>query len=50
MLEFAKDVSSSGMELRFTVVSLPVVDIEKCRKIAKDHDADFKVRSYSSSS
>jgi len=50
MLEFAKDVSRSNMELRFTVVSLPVVDIEKCKKIAMDHDADFKVRSYSVSS
>jgi TatD family-associated radical SAM protein len=34
MLEFAKDVSKAGMELRFTVVKLPVVDIEKCKKIA----------------
>jgi len=50
MLEFATDVSRSGMELRFTVVSLPVVDIEKCKKIAMDHCADFKVRSYSASS
>jgi len=50
MLEFATDVSGSGMELRFTVVELPVVDIEKCKKIAKVHGADFKVRSYSASS
>ncbi|MCX9085044.1 MAG: TatD family nuclease-associated radical SAM protein [Candidatus Methanoperedens sp.] len=50
MLEFAKDVSKSGMELRFTVVNLPVVDIDKCKKIAKEYCADFKVRSYSASS
>ncbi|VVB89763.1 7-carboxy-7-deazaguanine synthase [uncultured archaeon] len=46
MLEFAKDVSKTGMELRFTVVNLPVVDIEKCREIAKEYCADFKVRGY----
>lgn len=50
MLEFAKDVSNAGMELRFTVVALPVVDIEKCKKIAKEYGADFKVRGYGGSS
>ena len=49
MLEFAKDVSKSGMELRFTVVNLPVVNIEKCREIAKEYCAEFKVRSYGGS-
>lgn len=49
MLEFAKDVSKSGMELRFTVVNLPIVDIEKCREIAKEYCAEFKVRSYGGS-
>jgi len=49
MLEFAKDISKSGMELRFTAVDLPVVDIEKCRKIAGEYCADFKVRGYSGS-
>jgi TatD family-associated radical SAM protein len=49
MLEFAKDISKSGMELRFTVVNLPVVDIEKCRKIANEYCADFKVRHYGGS-
>lgn len=46
MLEFATDVSKAGMELRFTVVNLPVVDIEKCKKIAKEYCADLKVRGY----
>ena len=46
MLEFARDVSSSGMKLRFTVVNLPVVDIEKCKNIAKEYCADLKVRGY----
>ncbi|MFZ3382839.1 MAG: TatD family nuclease-associated radical SAM protein [Candidatus Methanoperedens sp.] len=49
MLEFAKDISRSGIELRFTVVDLPVVDIEKCRKIADEYGADFKVRHYGGS-
>ncbi|GFO97316.1 radical SAM domain protein [groundwater metagenome] len=47
MLEFARDVSKTGMELRFTVVNLPAVDIPKCREIAKEYCADFKVRGYS---
>jgi cyclic pyranopterin phosphate synthase len=47
MLEFARDVSKVGLDLRFTVVNLPVVDIEKCKKIAKEYCADFKVRGYS---
>lgn len=46
MLEFARDVSKAGMELRFTVLNLPVVDLEKCKKIAKEYCADLKVRGY----
>lgn len=46
MLEFAKDISKTGMELRFTVVNLPVVDIEKCKEIARQYCADLKVRGY----
>lgn len=49
MLAFAEDISRSGMELRFTVVDLPVVDIEKCRKIADEYNAEFKVRHYGGS-
>lgn len=49
MLEFAKDIMNSGMQLRFTVVNLPVVDIEKCRDIANEYCADFKVRGYGGS-
>lgn len=49
MLEFAKDISKSGMELRFTVVDLPVVNIEKCKDIANKYCAAFKVRHYGGS-
>lgn len=48
MLEFARDVSKAGIELRFTVVNLPAVDITKCREMAKEYCADFKIRGYSS--
>lgn len=47
MLEFARDVSKAGIELRFTVVNLPAVDIPKCREIAKEYCADFNIRGYS---
>ena len=47
MLEFARDVSNAGMELRFTVVNLPVVDIAECRALSSEYCADFKVRGYS---
>ena len=47
MLEFARDVSKSGIELRFTVVNLPAVNIPECMEIAKEYRADFKVRGYS---
>lgn len=46
MLEFATDCTKAGMEIRFTVVDLPVVNIEKCREIASEYSADFKVRRY----
>ncbi len=49
MLEFARDVSKTKMALRFTVVNLPVVDIKKCEKIAKEYCADLKVRGYGGS-
>jgi len=49
MLEFAKDISRTGMELRFTVVDLPIVDIEKCKDIANKYRAEFKIRHYGGS-
>ncbi|MEN6443590.1 MAG: TatD family nuclease-associated radical SAM protein [Methanoregula sp.] len=44
MLEFAREVSRCGMDLRFTVVDIPQVNKEKCRQIAYDYDADFMIR------
>lgn len=49
MLDFAVDIFESGIDLRFTVVNLPVVDIKKCEKIADKYHAKFKVRHYGGS-
>jgi cyclic pyranopterin phosphate synthase len=46
MLEFANDIVVAGMELRFTIMNLPIVDIEKCRQIARKYRADFMVRTF----
>jgi pyruvate-formate lyase-activating enzyme len=44
MLKFAREITKAGMELRFTIMDLPIVDTGKCRKIARLYDADFMVR------
>lgn len=44
MLEFARLAVKDGFDVRLTVVSMPEVDIEKCRAIAEDIGAKFKVR------
>ncbi|MEN6443589.1 MAG: TatD family nuclease-associated radical SAM protein [Methanoregula sp.] len=46
MLEFAREVSQSGMNLRFTIVDIPIIDKEKCRQIALDYNADFVIRKF----
>ena len=44
MFEFAHDIIKAGMGLRFTIVNLPDVDINKCRQIAWKYNATFEVR------
>ena len=44
MLEFAREITKAGMELRFTIVDLPIVNTEKCRQIARKYGADFMTR------
>ena len=44
--EFANDVIKEGMGLRFTIADLPIVDINKCRQIAWQYNANFKVRPF----
>lgn len=46
MKDFARDVVKAGIPLRFTVLNLPPVDIDQCRKIAEEIGADFKIRGY----
>ena len=47
MLEFAREITKAGMELRFTIVDLPIVNTEKCRQVARKYGADFMVRTVS---
>jgi cyclic pyranopterin phosphate synthase len=44
--DFARDVVKEEIKLRFTVLDLPPVDIGKCREIADEIGADFKIRRY----
>jgi TatD family-associated radical SAM protein len=46
MKDFSRDLVKEGINLRFTVLDLPSVDIEKCRRIAEEIGASFKVRGY----
>lgn len=44
LLEFARQAVKAGIETRLTVVGHTGVDIEKCRRIADETGASFKVR------
>ena len=44
MFEFAYDIIKAGMGLRFTIMNLPDVDINKCCQIAWKYNATFEVR------
>lgn len=44
LLEFTRKAIEAGIQARMTVVGHTGVDIEKCRKIAKELGASFKVR------
>jgi MoaA/NifB/PqqE/SkfB family radical SAM enzyme len=44
--KFAQDIIEAGMGLRFTIVDLPIVDINKCRQIAWQYNANFEVRPF----
>lgn len=46
MKDFASNVVNEGIKLRFTVLDLPPVDIEQCRRIAGEVGAEFKIRGY----
>ena len=46
VMDFARDVVNAKIKLRFTVLDLSPVDIEKCREIADEIGAEFKIRRY----
>ncbi len=46
MQEFARDIVKQDMKLTFTILTLPQVDIEKCREKADEIGAAFRIRGY----
>jgi len=46
MLEFAGDLVQVGIRTQLTVVSLPIIDIERCKEVAEDIGAGFRIRGY----
>ncbi len=46
MKDFSRDLVKEDINLKFTVLDLPSVDIEKCRQISEEIGASFKVRGY----
>lgn len=45
--EFVKGAKEAGISIRVTVVSVPEIDIEKCKKVAEELDSEFHVRTLS---
>lgn len=43
-IEFARSAAASGIRVTMSVVRLPNLDIEACRRIAEEAGADFRVR------
>jgi radical SAM protein, TatD family-associated len=47
VLEFIKGARKAGIKTRVTVVNVPEIDLEKCKKLADELDSDFHTRSLS---
>jgi len=47
VLEFIKGARKAGIKTRVTVVNVPEIDLEKCKKLADELDSDFHIRSLS---
>jgi TatD family-associated radical SAM protein len=46
VIEFVREAKLNIPQVEITVVDLPIVDIDKCREIAKQLDVSFRVRPY----
>ncbi len=47
MIEFVKGCKKTGIETVVSVVNLPEIDIEACKKLASDLGVSLRIRSYS---
>lgn len=47
VLDFIKNARKAGIKTRVTVVDVPEIDLEKCKKIAEEFDVEFHVRALS---
>jgi TatD family-associated radical SAM protein len=47
VLDFVKGARNAGIDIRVTVVDVPEIDLEKCRKLAEKLDSNFYIRTLS---
>lgn len=47
VLDFIKDARKAGIKTRVTVVNVPEIDLEECKKLAEELDAEFHERALS---
>ena len=44
MLDFVRGAKEAGISTRVTVVKIPEIDVEKCRKVSEELGSDFHIR------
>jgi TatD family-associated radical SAM protein len=47
MLDFVKGAKEAGISTRVTVVKIPEIDVEKCRKLSEELGSEFHIRTLS---
>ncbi|KKG18600.1 metallo cofactor biosynthesis protein [Methanosarcina sp. 2.H.T.1A.6] len=47
VLDFVKGAKEAGISTRVTVVKIPEIDVEKCRKLSEELGSDFHIRTLS---
>ncbi len=47
VLDFIRGARKAGINTRVTVVNVPEIDLEKCKKLAEELDSDFHIRALS---